>query len=400
MASFNVSILFETPPEKLLIISPFCSDAVLKKLASSSKTCFLLTREEELLALKPATLKAFDQEIYTLADGLVDDDYTNDDQSNNFQVKTDQILTKGLHAKAYIYDVLEDGKSKTHVVVGSANATDAALTCQKNDEILVELVSEDSELINVDHFLSSMKANGYLTQYDDLSAIGDSSLSEDNKLLEEIRKWICSTTIRGYCTFDETSNYWNYVLNAEGMNTQNNYQDYEIKVWPITLDEKRAQSWNISKTNENIVFSNLTSTAISSLIAFEIKHKLQQEQVRFVLKITVSDLPSDRDAEILRTLINNKEGFLQYLRILLGYVYATDKIGTKNSEADFNWLNRLLEDETTLFEDLFVIYMKEPERLQDIQKLVQDLGGEGSAHIPKEFIQLWHAFEQVIKGKK
>jgi hypothetical protein len=47
------------------------------------------------------------------------------------------------------------------------------------------------------------------------------------------------------------------------------------------------------------------------------------------LKITVSDLPSDRDAEILRTLINNKEGFLQYLRILLGYVYATDKIGTK-----------------------------------------------------------------------
>ncbi|KEC84560.1 phospholipase D family protein [Acinetobacter sp. ETR1] len=386
--------------EKLLIISPFCSDAVLKKLASSSKTCFLLTREEEILALKPATLKAFDQEIYTLADGLVDDDYTNDDQSNNFQVKTDQILTKGLHAKAYIYEVLEDGESRTHVVVGSANATDAALRCQKNDEILVELVSEDSELINVDHFLSSMKANGYLTQYDDLSAIGDSSLSEDDQLLEEIRKWICSTTIRGYCTFDETSNYWNYVLNAEGMNTQNNYQDYEIKVWPITLDEKRAQSWNISKTNENIVFSNLISTAISSLIAFEIRHKPRQEKVRFVLKITVSDLPSDRDAEILRTLINNKEGFLQYLRILLGYVYATDKIGTKNTEADFNWLNRLLDDETTLFEDLFVIYMKEPERLQDIQKLVQDLGGEDSAHIPKEFIQLWNVFEQAIKGKK
>jgi hypothetical protein len=85
----------------------------IKKLASSSKTCFLLTREEELLALKPATLKAFDQEIYTLADGLVDGDYTNDDQNNNFQVKTDQILTKGLHAKAYIYEVLEDGESKT-----------------------------------------------------------------------------------------------------------------------------------------------------------------------------------------------------------------------------------------------------------------------------------------------
>lgn len=386
--------------EKLLIISPFCSDAVLKKLASSSKTCFLLTREEELLALKPATLKAFDQEIYTLADGLVDDDYTNDDQNNNFQVKTDQILTKGLHAKAYIYEVLEDGESKTHVVVGSANATDAALTCKKNDEILVELVSEDSELINVDHFLSSMKASGYLTQYNDLSAIGDSSLSEDDQLIEEIRKWICSISIRGYCTFDETSNYWNYVLNAEGMNTQNNYQDYETKVWPITLDEKRAQSWNISKTNENIVFSNLTSTGISSLIAFEIRHKLRQEQARFILKITVSDLPSDRDAEILRTLINNKEGFLQYLRILLGYVYATDKIGTKNGEADFNWLNRLLDDETTLFEDLFVIYMKEPERLQDIQKLVNDLGGEDSAHIPKEFIQLWNVFEQAIKGKK
>ena len=75
-------------------------------------------------------------------------------------------------------------------------------------------------------------------------------------------------------------------------------------------------------------------------------------------------------------------------------------MGAKNSEADSYWLNRLLDDETTLFEDLFRIYMKEPERLQDIQKLVQDLGGEDSVHIPKAFIQLWHAFEQAIKGKK
>ena len=86
--------------------------------------------------------------------------------------------------------------------------------------------------------------------------------------------------------------------------------------------------------------------------------------------------------------------------ILLGIIYDTESIGTKNSEADSYWLSRLLDDDTTLFEDLFRIYMKEPERLQDIQKLVQDLGGEDSAHIPKEFIQLWYAFEQAIKGKK
>ena len=44
--------------------------------------------------------------------------------------------------------------------------------------------------------------------------------------------------------------------------------------------------------------------------------------------------------------------------------------------------------------------MQEPECLQDIKKLVQDLGGESCAYIPKEFIQLWQAFEQAITGKK
>lgn len=388
--------------ERLLIISPFCSDAVLEQLACSSKDCFLLTREEELLALNSKTLQIFKNEIYTLADGLVDDDHTNVEQGESIQIEKDQILTTGLHAKAYIYETLEDGQSRTHVVVGSANATNAALKHQINDEVLVELVSQDAQSINVDNFLSSMKTNGYLTQYDDLTVIDDSRPSEDDQFIDEIRTRICSTQIRGYCSFDDTSNGWDYVLelDAEEKNAQSNYQDYEIKLWPITLDEKRAQSWNLSNTNKKVVFSNLTSTAISSLIAFEIKHKHRQENLRFVLKITVSDLPSDRDAEILRTLINNKEGFLQYLRLLLGYVYDTDNMGAKNSEADSYWLNRLLDDETTLFEDLFRIYMKEPERLQDIQKLVQDLGGEDSVHIPKAFIQLWHAFEQAIKGKK
>lgn len=388
--------------ERLLIISPFCSDAVLEQLACSSKDYFLLTREEELLALDSKTLQIFKNEIYTLADGLVDDDHTNVEQGESIQIEKDQILTKGLHAKAYVYETLEDGQSRTHVVVGSANATNAALKHQINDEVLVELVSQDAPSINVDNFLSSMKTNGYLTQYDDLTVIDDSRPSEDDQFIEKIRTRICSTQIRGYCSFDDTSNHWDYVLelDEEEENAQSNYQDYEIKLWPITLDEKRAQSWNLSNINEKVVFANLTSTAISSLIAFEIKHKHHQENLRFVLKITVSDLPSDRDAEILRTLINNKEGFLQYLRLLLGYVYDSDNIGTKNSEADSYWLNRLLDDETTLFEDLFRIYMKEPERLQDIQKLVQDLGGEHSAHIPKEFIQLWHAFEKAIKGKK
>ena len=147
-------------------------------------------------------------------------------------------------------------------------------------------------------------------------------------------------------------------------------------------------------------FNHLTSSEISSLVAFEIKHKYHQENLRFVLKINVTNLPLDRDAEILKALIKNKEGFIQYLKLLLGCVYNNDSLGTKNSEAGSYWLSRLLDDETTLFEDLFRIYMHEPERLQDIQNLVQDLGGENSAHIPETFIQLWHAFAQAINGKK
>ncbi|WP_151710899.1 hypothetical protein [Acinetobacter brisouii] len=388
--------------EKLLIISPFCSDNVLEKLAQSSQASSLITREEELLKLKPETLQRFKNGIYTLADGLVDDNLENAELNESLHVTRDQILTKGLHAKVYIYETLEDGQSRTHVVVGSANATNAALKHQINDEVLVELVSQDVQSINVDNFLSRMKANGYLTQYDDLTVIEDSNLSEDDQFIEEIRKRICSTPIRGYCLFDDTSNAWTYVLelDAEEENGQSNYQDYEVKLWPITLNEKRALPWNISGKTEKVAFDHLTSSEISSLIAFEIKHKSRLDNLRFVLKVNVTNLPSDRDAEILKVLIKNKDGFIQYLRLLLGSVYDNSNSVATNSEAGSYWLSRLLDDESTLFEDLFRIYMHEPERLKDIQNLVQDLGGGDSEHIPKEFIQLWHAFEQAINGKK
>lgn len=387
--------------EKLLIISPFCSDAVIKKLAQSSKACFLLTREEELLNLKPETLQLFKNEIYTLADGLVDDIQSNEEQDEICEIKRDEILTKGLHAKAYIYETLDNAQSHTHFVVGSANATNAALMHQMNDEILVELVSQNTQTINIDGFLESMKASGYLTQYDDLAAVGDLSADQEDQFIEEIRRQICNADIRGYYSFDNVSNTWRYSLQLEGEgHTLSHYPDYQIKLWPITLDEKWAQDWNLSNAGEPITFANLTSTGISSLIAFEIKNKTRQQHLRFILKIQVSDLPSDRDAEILKTLINNKDAFLQYLKLLLGHIYETENIAAKNAEKDSYWLSRLLDDETTLFEDLFRIYMQEPERLQDIKKLVQDLGGENCAYIPKEFIQLWQAFEQAITGKK
>src|SRR5690606_41102642 len=59
------------------------------------------------------------------------------------------VENRGLHAKAY---VLENGWD-THVFVGSANATNAALLAGRNVELLAELIGKRSRVGGVDDLL-------------------------------------------------------------------------------------------------------------------------------------------------------------------------------------------------------------------------------------------------------
>lgn len=143
---------FAEPMDRLLVISPFVSDATIKRLSHAVQTS-IVSRSEELMRLSPATLDRlaarFTLDPAAEADTLsatevaapveLADDTTNgsdaapEPASTQPSVKADDESLSGLHAKVYVADQNGQGRIWT----GSANATDAAFG--DNIEILVEL---------------------------------------------------------------------------------------------------------------------------------------------------------------------------------------------------------------------------------------------------------------------
>ncbi|MCS0499194.1 phospholipase D family protein [Protaetiibacter mangrovi] len=156
LAARTVSIAWETPDDmrdlafhplgtpgasapdvkgkRALIISPFVSDDGLKSLRSGVRVeTHLISRAESLDRLAPAS---FDQRMTTY---ILDDAAAQlgDESGTESFVPVGERLV-GLHAKAVILD-RADG---AHVLLGSANATDAAWN--GNVEFLVELVGSQN----------------------------------------------------------------------------------------------------------------------------------------------------------------------------------------------------------------------------------------------------------------
>lgn len=126
------------PPlaNRMAVISPFCSDEALRALAKKTKAPdALISRPESLSALKKETLELFVQCLH-LDDAAATEDGEEDDAA-------EQPFATGLHAKFYLFET-RHYVDYTNVVMGSANATNAALNASKNVEILVGLIGKKS----------------------------------------------------------------------------------------------------------------------------------------------------------------------------------------------------------------------------------------------------------------
>jgi hypothetical protein len=146
------------PPSgrRLVVISPFCDDQALAKLCEQTEVAeALISRPETLAELAPETKNRFNQCLI-----FQEAAETEDGEDQEGSVSRDIF---GLHAKAYLIQVGRD----THLIMGSANATDAALLHAKNLEILVELIGKRSKVQGIDELLAPDNLGGLLEPYQD-----------------------------------------------------------------------------------------------------------------------------------------------------------------------------------------------------------------------------------------
>lgn len=111
------------------------------------------------------------------------------------------------------------------------------------------------------------------------------------------------------------------------------------------------------------------------------------------------DLPDARTAEILRSLIENRDAFLRYIRLLLGDVSeATRALFAAGQGGGLSGMFGTGRD-APILEDMVRALASNGRQLRDIERLVTRLSDPDTGRsevIPDEFLDLWQTFRAVM----
>ena len=381
------------PPKanRVAIISPFCSDQALQTIATHSKAAdALISRPESLSALKPETLALFTQCLHL-------DEAAETDAGDEGDTSEHPLAT-GLHAKIYLFET-RYYSDYSHLIMGSANATNAALSVEKNIEILVELIGKKTSVGGIDELLGADGMGEYLVDFDtNTETDTDEERKDAENCVERARARLSKVELAIACSPGSKEGWWALLLIGkipilDGI--------VSVSVWPITVT-RESYLVNIkgSDSRAQIKLGEFSASSVTGLIAFELRTDYPDVTARFVLNLPVSGIPEERDSAILQTVIRNQDGFIRYLLLLLGDD-STSRLDAGSSVTSAKWLARLTEGkDTPLLEELTRTYSRYPERLAEISELVRELSqGNQNGIIPEDFLSLWMIFESAIGAR-
>ena len=354
---------FPKAASKVLVVSPFLSAAFLNELGDSPDTRFLVSRAESLRELNPELLKAA-WSCYTLNEG------TEDLRGAVPVVAPDRIDTalNGLHAKVFVMD---DGRD-ARVWVGSANATSAAF--EANVEFLVELVGPRNRL-GVDAMLGREDlATGLrplLTPFEPAATaeVPDADAKEAESLVDLARVAIASL-----------------LWQAKIWPTGSGFNIELLCNEPLVVDPRvglRCRPVSLSAGDMiaiptgnpvTIDFGERAEESITSFFAFEATARVgtAEKCSAFVVNVPLDGAPEDRKERVLRSLLKDSKTLLRYLLLLLAddpeaMFQELREPGDERSSwsADGDW--------TPLLEQLLRALDRSPDRVEQVQRLIEDL---------------------------
>lgn len=373
---------------QLAVISPFLSATALEALlASTREPVALVSRPEELDAVAPALLERFGR-VMVLAEQAELEDGEEGGRPNGHD-----LPAYGLHAKAYITSRGWD----THLFVGSANATSPALIHGSNVELVAELVGKRSRVGGVEDLLNADGLGGVLTEYIPSEDVEppDPALERDRKILEAARREVANSGIRIW--FSENEEGWSAELRP-GRPVE--LSGIEVaRAWLVTRQRETSSDVSSLAEGTSAKLEPALIQHVTSFVAFELTAEEAGEAVRFVLNLEAEGMPvAERDAAVVRDVIRNRDGFLRYVMLLLVEAgEGTDLFGTGSGRWGRDDGARV-EDDLPLFEHLTRAFCQQPERLDTIRRLMDDLSAtvEGEV-VPPEFHSLWAVFESAVR---
>lgn len=379
--------------DKLAVISPFLGKDALEKLQDSTKNfAFLISRPEELDKIKLA--ESSTNKTYILAD-----DFENSDLND------ERAKLKGLHAKAYFLEA----NNKTHVFLGSANATNPVFfqnSQYRNSEFMVELVFNQIGMI--DKLEKNLSENQFIQEYQPSEAELNNDDAEQQ--LDKTFRWLRDVDLQ--LNYQKLNNGWQADLKIglpEGLPSELNKENIDIKLSLLSKEKEGANKTlkisELETTNTIELSQDLQIYEITGLLGIELKYE-ELATKKFCLEVPLvgGELPTfeDRQTAILNSLVEDQKDFMHYLHILLAD--STDPSWTqalaRHATSALTSSSSYQSLELPLFEKIVSIYATEPERLKPAIDLMKKFNQKEHEDIAKDLQLLWPALELALGSKK
>lgn len=392
--SFAVNGLGGKPwrPERCVrlgVVSPFCDDQALTMLASlaSAEKPIFIGRSDEIAQVSGATLDTFAR-VAVLDEMAASEDGEEEDTT----------ALQGLHAKAFIAERGWD----TSITVGSGNATRPALITGNNVEIFATLTGKRSRVGSVEEILGD-KGFGRLTRpfvRDEMNP-ADAAQHAAEARLEQARREICRSGLRLRCeraeADDGTSAWRVWLVPAKAIFLTG---VGSLRVWPITPGNEHARDvLEALRSGEPADLGMMPLVDLTRFLACHITDEKDVSSILFSTGLMMEGLPAERHAAILRWVIDSKDAFFRYLRLLLaelGDPFAA-ALATQDGSGAGAW--RAGSDDAPILEEMVRAFCQGGDQLHAIERLLTRMEATGSGEadpIPAEFRALWNTFRIAL----
>lgn len=368
--SIKSTRLFTDTFHEVVIISPFLSTDVIRNFNDrntniENPSCTLVTRKAALDKIKPEHASRF--KCYTLKDKIIDGEDIISDTNEIPSLKQD------LHAKVFLFRKY----SESDLYLGSLNATHSAMN--GNVEMTLRLGSTNrylnSRILLDDLFGSSEKENPFEeTLFSSTVKPGD---QDELDILQNKIKDLCR--VKSSAFISARDNKYDIHIDFE------NLCDVEgLKISPLFHKKSQAIA-------EKLDFYGLNALQLSEF--YILTASGDSESIERIIKIPTEGIPEDRDKEVVATIINNKQSFIEYITFLLGDDYISsilenEKVKVVGSGSTNGFTI------PALYEKMLYTAAHAPERLKEIEYMVRMLGD--SDIVPDEFIDLYSTFKKAV----
>lgn len=379
--------------DELGVISPFVSTNALTQLASSAHApLFLIARAEELD--KCPSHGGFET-VRVLSDLALSSDSEDDDVHRQ----------RGLHAKVYIGRRAGD----THLFIGSANATAAALEQGRNVEFVIELIGRTSKVGGPEKWLGDEGLGPLLSDYVRSAPVEPGAL-DDERALEVLRDELARAPL---ALHGEAAGS-NWTVRIHGLDGIG-WNGASAQSWLVSQNETWATQIDAAQRADDspdaVCLGEFAPHQVTAFTGFTLRRG--EATLSFVLKLPLCGGPEERDLEILHAAIRNRQGLIRYLLLLLGDWDTVESDGNSDG-VKVREANGASFDDMPLFEMLARAYAREPERLAQVRDLVErlrrrpareEVAGDASEQtdepiITADFLEVWSVFEEALNNEK